>query len=111
MRCSRLIVLVITPHHIPLTLLLHPLDTASPEDPNELSFGKNDVLEIVDTKGKWWQAKRKDGAIGIVPSNYVSVCTNESGAPWMDGWTFPLIHSSPPSPFPYTATIDLNHLV
>ncbi|RKP13002.1 hypothetical protein BJ684DRAFT_4784, partial [Piptocephalis cylindrospora] len=45
--------------------------TASPEDPNELSFGKNDVLEIVDTKGKWWQAKRKDGTIGIVPSNYV----------------------------------------
>jgi len=46
---------------------------ASPEDPNELNFNKDDVLDIADNKGKWWQARRADGVIGIVPSNYLQI--------------------------------------
>ncbi|KAI7897688.1 uncharacterized protein BX663DRAFT_527580 [Cokeromyces recurvatus] len=48
---------------------LHPY-TANPEDPNELSFAKDEVLEILNKSGNWWQAKKRDGTIGIVPSNY-----------------------------------------
>jgi len=44
--------------------------TASLEDPNELSFTKGEVLDTVSSQGKWWQAKKQDGSIGIVPSNY-----------------------------------------
>jgi SHO1 osmosensor len=51
--------------------------TASVDDPNELSFGKGDVLEIVDNQGKWWQAKKADGSIGIVPSNYLKLLENK----------------------------------
>jgi hypothetical protein len=51
---------------------LHPY-TANPEDPNELSFAKDEVLEILNKSGNWWQAKKQDGTIGIVPSNYVSI--------------------------------------
>ncbi|KAJ1975171.1 Transmembrane osmosensor [Dimargaris xerosporica] len=46
---------------------------ASPDDPNELSFEKDEFMEIVDIKGKWWQARKMDGSIGIVPSNYLEI--------------------------------------
>jgi hypothetical protein len=47
--------------HFVINLLI---DTASPDDPNELSFSKGEMLDILDKTGKWWQAKKSDGTVG-----------------------------------------------
>jgi hypothetical protein len=48
-----------------------PTDTASPDDPNEISFSKGEILDIVDKQGKWWQAKKADGSIGSTPNSCI----------------------------------------
>jgi SHO1 osmosensor len=47
--------------------------TAAADDPNELSFAKGEILDIVDKQGKWWQAKSASGRRGIAPSNYLQI--------------------------------------
>ncbi|CAO3618072.1 unnamed protein product [Mucor hiemalis] len=58
-------------HNKNFATALHPYQ-ANPDDPNELSFAKEEVLEILNKSGNWWQAKKQDGTVGIVPSNYFS---------------------------------------
>ncbi|KAJ3043753.1 Transmembrane osmosensor [Rhizophlyctis rosea] len=49
---------------------------ANPDDPQEMSFQKNEVLEILDNRGQWWTARRTrgDGTVetGLVPRHYVT---------------------------------------
>ena len=47
-------------------------DTASPDDPNEISFAKGEVLEILDKNGKWWQARKQDGTVGSAYRHFLA---------------------------------------
>ncbi|OCF34531.1 SHO1 osmosensor [Kwoniella heveanensis CBS 569] len=47
--------------------------SASPDDPNEVSFAKGDILDVLDNTGKWFQVRTPTGATGIAPSNYLTV--------------------------------------
>lgn len=41
---------------------------ADPADPNEVSFNKGDMLEVLDNTGKWFQVKTQGGQTGVSSS-------------------------------------------
>ena len=72
-------------------------DTGSADDPNEISFAKGELLDILDKQGKWWQAKKSDGTVGSeYPSAVETLGSTES---CVGSCSFKLPPTSLKSPF------------
>jgi SHO1 osmosensor len=46
--------------------------SASPDDPNEVSFAKGDMLDVIDGTGKWFQVRAPNGQTGVSLFLYLS---------------------------------------
>ncbi|KAK1224858.1 hypothetical protein PQX77_012208, partial [Marasmius sp. AFHP31] len=46
---------------------------ASSHDPSEVSFVKDEILDVLDKAEKWWRVRKVDGTIGIAPSDYLAL--------------------------------------
>jgi NCK adaptor protein len=58
-------------------MALYPFSSSNDE---ELSFQKDEILDIIrqpDGDPDWWEAKKSDGNIGLVPKNYVKTLSEE----------------------------------
>jgi hypothetical protein len=49
---------------IMLILTITAADIANPDDPKEISFAKGENLDIINIRGKWWEAQKEDGTSG-----------------------------------------------
>lgn len=60
-------------------LTLYPFSSDNPE---ELNFSKDELLEVLDKPPQdpdWWRVRNKNGAVGLVPRNYVQTLSADSG--------------------------------
>ena len=48
-----------------------------PQDPNvELALKKGDIVAVLQKlEGGWWRGRKRDGAMGFVPGNYLDIIT------------------------------------
>lgn len=52
-----------------------------PQNTEELALTKGEVVDVFESDGKWWKARKKDGSIGSIPSNYVEIIEEENMTP------------------------------
>ena len=45
----------------------------NPTEAEELPLAQGEILEVVNNKGSWWQARNSSGKVGMIPSNYLEV--------------------------------------
>ena len=62
--------------HIPLNRAMYAYN-ASADDPNEVSFAKGDILEVLDNTGKWFQVRTTAGHTGVSPTQFSHILISD----------------------------------
>ena len=68
----------------PVIQKVRTLYNFEPENPEELKFKKDEILEVVDKPENdpdWWIARKEDGSSGLVPRNYIVILGNNGEIP------------------------------
>ena len=47
------------------------------EKPEDFTFGKGEVLSVLDAADLWWLASKSDGTTGYIPNNYVEIIVED----------------------------------
>ena len=86
----------------PIICKVRTLYAFTSQSSEELSFDKDSILEIIDKPKDdpdWWQARKSNGNIGLVPRNYVDEIVSPVLTPGpvkpMQATSFPALSSSP----------------
>ena len=59
------------------------------DDPEDLSFKKGDILEVIrKDEEEWWFAKHEDGRQGSIPVPYVQIVSVYRSIMYSSIWTF-----------------------
>lgn len=50
----------------------------NPEGENELKLAQGDLVAVLNEEGEWWYCRTRDGRVGYVPANWLSVVKKAS---------------------------------
>ncbi|KAJ7646740.1 hypothetical protein FB45DRAFT_180933 [Roridomyces roridus] len=66
------------PEGVTFTAVAVSSHIADPDDPDDISVKRDEIVQVLDRVGKWWFVQTGDGRSGIVPSSHFTIVESHS---------------------------------